>query len=63
MAQAIEPAPHTLVTAAGPGVVSQRAAVHTGGDCLLGGEIPGLSLSLSVESVMVYVRHIVEVIT
>jgi len=52
-----------LVTAPRSGVVAQRAAVHAGIHRLLGGEISSLCLSQTVESIVIYVRHMGEIIT
>jgi len=44
-------------------VMAQRAAVHAGVHRLLGGEVPGLRLCLSVEPIVIYVRHIEDIST
>jgi hypothetical protein len=38
--------------------MAQRAAIHPCGDRLLRGEISRLRLCLSIESIVIYVRHI-----
>jgi hypothetical protein len=44
-------------------MVVQRASVHASVHRLLGGEVSGLSLSQRVESIVIYVRHIEDIIT
>jgi hypothetical protein len=44
-------------------MMAQRAAVHPCGDRLLRGEISRLRLCLSIESVVIYVRHIEDIST
>jgi hypothetical protein len=44
-------------------MMAQRAAIHPCGDRLLRGEIPRLSLCLSIESIVIYVRHIEDIST
>jgi hypothetical protein len=44
-------------------MVAQRAAIHPGCDRLPRGEVPGLRLGLSIEPIVVYVRHIEDIIT
>jgi len=63
MSQSVEPATDPFVAAAGPGMVAQRAAIHPCADRLLRGEIPGLRLCLSIESIVIYVRHIEDIST
>lgn len=61
--KAKEPAANALITPTRAGMVAKRAAVHPGGDRLLRGEIPGLRLRLAIEAIVVYVRHIEDIIT
>ena len=63
MPQPVEPATDPLIPAAGPSMMAQRAAVHPCGDRLLRGEISRLRLCLSIESVVIYVRHIEDIST
>jgi hypothetical protein len=63
VAQPVEAAANAFVAAAGPGVVTQCAPVHTGVERLLGGEVACLRLGDPVETVMVdSVRHTRDII-
>lgn len=53
-----EPAADPLVAASRSGMVTKRAPVHARVDRLLGSEVARLRLCLSVERIVIYVRHI-----
>lgn len=61
--QPIEAATDPLVAASRSRMMTQRAAVHARFESLLGREVAGLRLRLSVEPIVIYVRHIGDFIT
>jgi hypothetical protein len=63
LSQSVEALARPLVAASGTGMMTERAPVHACIYRLLSCEVPRLRLGLSIKAFVIYVRHIMEIIT